>query len=48
MSSVRIWLDEQKIQPAEFKTAVDAEGLTCTIGFLSVEEADRFRAQFDV
>jgi hypothetical protein len=46
MMRLRTWLDMAKIQPAEFKTLVDVKGYAFTIGFLSVGDADQFRAQF--
>jgi len=46
MSRIRIWLDNQKIQPATFTTAADANGYTLTIGFRDQRDADRFRLQF--
>jgi hypothetical protein len=48
MNKLRSWLDGQKIQPTEFKTAADAAGCTFYIGFKSVEEATWFRDQFGI
>lgn len=46
MSRLRTWLDGQKIQPATFKTFVDAKGYLLENGFRTTDEAGRFRAQF--
>lgn len=46
MHRLRIWLDAEKIQHADFKTQADSKGYTFTIGFLTAGDADRFRAQF--
>jgi len=46
MNKLRAWLDAQKIQPAEFRTSADGRGYTFTIGFRTIEDATRFRAQF--
>jgi hypothetical protein len=46
MKRLRIWLDSERIEPSEFKTAVDAAGYTFTIGFRRPQDAKRFRAQF--
>jgi outer membrane lipoprotein-sorting protein len=46
MIRLRTWLDREKIQPAEFKTAVDGKGYKFTIGFLNTNDVERFRAQF--
>jgi len=46
MQRLRIWLDSERIEPSEFKAAVDATGYTFTIEFRSFPDADRFRAQF--
>jgi len=46
MNNIRVWLDAQKIRPAEFKTSADVKGYTFTLGFRTIEEAKRFRAQF--
>ena len=45
MNRLRIWLDHQKIQPAEFKTITDAKGYALDIAFRSVTDAERFRRQ---
>jgi hypothetical protein len=46
MKRLRIWLDSERIEPSEFTTAVDAGGYTLTFAFRSLEDAERFRAQF--
>jgi outer membrane lipoprotein-sorting protein len=46
MKRLRIWLDSERIEPSDFKTAVDADGYTFTIGFRRAQDAKRFRAQF--
>jgi hypothetical protein len=46
MTTIRAWLDGQKIQPAAFTAAADAKGYTLTIGFRTIEEASRFNLQF--
>lgn len=40
------WLDQQKIQREELTIATDGKGYRFTISFLSIDDADRFRAQF--
>ena len=46
MSRLRAWLDSEKIQSSGFTTSAGAMGYTFTIGFRSIIDADRFRAQF--
>jgi outer membrane lipoprotein-sorting protein len=46
MNKIRSWLDEERIEPARFTTATDATGHTFTIGFKSIEDANRFHHQF--
>ena len=46
MIRFRTWFDSQKIQPAEFSSAVDAKGYKLTIVFLNTNHAERFRTQF--
>jgi hypothetical protein len=46
MNKIRSWLDGQKIQAVTFKTLPDAMGHIFTIGFRTIEDATRFRAQF--
>jgi hypothetical protein len=46
MSRLRTWLDSEKIQSSGFTTSAGAMGYTFTIGFRSIIDADRFRAQF--
>ena len=46
MRKLRVWLDGEKIYPAQFKTAVDACGYAFTIGFRNIDDANRFRARF--
>jgi hypothetical protein len=46
MKRLRLWLDGEKIQIAQFETAVDAGGLRLSMGFRTIQDADRFRAQF--
>jgi len=46
MCKFGIWLDQQKIQPEELTIAIDGKGYRFTISFLSIDDADRFRAQF--
>ena len=48
MNKLRSWLDREKIQVADFKTAVDPKGYVLIIGFPSPDAADRFRQQFVV
>jgi len=46
MKRLRIWLDSERIEPSDFKTAADAAGYTFTIEFRSPKDAKRFRTQF--
>jgi len=46
MSKLRSWLDSQKIQLAEFKTIPDAKGYVFDVAFRSINDAARFRNQF--
>ena len=46
MSKMRLWLDGEKIQLAMFKTGVDARGYMLDVGFRTIDDAERFRAQF--
>jgi hypothetical protein len=46
MKRLRIWLDSERIEPSDFKTAADAAGYTFTIGFRRPQDAKRFRTQF--
>ena len=46
MSRIRTWLDQNKIEPKSFSTAVADGGLTLTIRFRSEADAELFRAQF--
>jgi len=47
MNKFREWLDSQKIQPREFKIDSTLHYSTITIGFGTVEDAERFRAEFE-
>jgi hypothetical protein len=47
MSTIRTWLDDQKIQPLDFKTAVDATGVILSTRFRRDDEAELFRQRFD-
>jgi hypothetical protein len=46
MKRLRIWLDSERIEPSDFKTAADGAGHSFTIGFRRPQDAKRFRAQF--
>jgi hypothetical protein len=46
MNEIRTWLDDEKIQPTEFKTIVTQAGLGFEISFKSEWEADRFQRRF--
>jgi hypothetical protein len=46
MAGLRTWLDQEKIQTAEFKSSVDGAGHRLTLGFRTIEDAERLRAQF--
>jgi len=46
MKQIRLLLDEEKLQATSFTTSIDAKGFTMTVGFASVEDADRFRQRF--
>jgi hypothetical protein len=46
MNTFRTWLDGEKIQPREFKIDAGRRDLTFALGFGSVAEAERFRAEF--
>ena len=46
MAELRSWLDGEKIKPSSCTTSVDAKGFAMTIGFVSIEDADRFRQRF--
>jgi hypothetical protein len=45
MNEMRVWLDSQKIQPAEFKPA-SKPSVGFEIAFRKTEEAERFRERF--
>jgi hypothetical protein len=46
MKQLRLWLDGEKLQATSFTTSIDAKGFTMTVGFASIEDADRFRQRF--
>jgi hypothetical protein len=46
MNEVRFWLDENKIEPVDFKTVVGREGIGFEIRFRKEEEGDRFQRAF--
>jgi hypothetical protein len=46
MSEIRIWLDNERIQLADFKTVVGRAGLGFEIRFKSEREAERFQERF--
>jgi hypothetical protein len=46
MSRLRDWLDAEKIQLATFRTGVDTRGYPLDVGFRTVDDSKRFRAQF--
>jgi hypothetical protein len=46
MSKLRRWLDGEKIQLSTFRTGIDARGYTFDVGFRTVDDLKRFRAQF--
>ena len=46
MKDIRIWLDSERIQPAEFKAVVGRAGLGFEISFNDEREAERFQERF--
>jgi hypothetical protein len=46
-SKIQAWLTREGIEPSQFKTKEDVWGHTVTVGFHNLEEADRFRAEFE-
>jgi hypothetical protein len=46
MKDIRIWLDSERIQPAEFKVVVGRAGLGFEISFNDESEAERFQERF--
>ena len=46
MKDIRIWLDREQIQPAEFKAVVGRTGLGFEISFNDKSEAQRFQERF--
>jgi hypothetical protein len=46
MKDIRIWLDNERIQPAEFKAVVGRAGLGFEISFNDEGEAERFQERF--
>ena len=46
MNRIRTWLDQRKIQPKSFHTAVRDGGFLLTITFYNETEAVLFREQF--
>jgi hypothetical protein len=46
MKRLRIWLDSERIEPSDFKTAVDAAGYTFTIGFRATHNRCRVMGHF--
>ena len=46
MSEIRSWLDQNKIEPIDFKTVVGREGIGFEIRFRTEGEAERFQREF--
>jgi hypothetical protein len=46
MMRLRTWLGGEKTRPAEFKTRAKGGSFTFTLGFVSIDNADRFRMRF--
>jgi hypothetical protein len=46
MNEIRIWLDNERIEPAEFRTIVSRAGLEFEISFHNGWGAERFQARF--
>jgi hypothetical protein len=46
MRAIRSWLDDEGIEPAQFKTVVGRKGLGFEISFRSECEAERFQKRF--
>ena len=46
MNEIRSWLDQNKIEPIDFKTVVGREGIGFEIRFRTEGEAERFQREF--
>ena len=46
MKDIRIWLDSEGIEPADFKAVVGRVGLGFEISFNDQREAERFQKRF--
>ena len=46
LNEVRSWLDRNRIEPIEFKTAVGRKGIGFEIRFRTEDEAQRFQREF--
>ena len=46
MNEIRSWLDQNRIQPVDFKTVVGREGIGFEIRFRTEGEAERFQREF--
>jgi hypothetical protein len=46
MSEIRAWLNNERIEPVEFKTVVGRAGLGFEISFRGEREAERFQQRF--
>jgi hypothetical protein len=46
MRDIRIWLDNERIEPVEFKAVVGKLGLGFEISFRDEHEAERFQERF--
>ena len=46
MNEIRSWLEENRIEPVDFKTLVGREGIGFEIRFRTEEEGERFQRAF--
>jgi hypothetical protein len=46
MNEIRSWLDQNKIEPIDFKTVVGRQGIGFEIRFRTEGEAERFQREF--
>ena len=46
MNEIRSWLDQNRIEPVDFKTVVGREGIGFEIRFRTEGEAERFQREF--
>jgi hypothetical protein len=46
ITEIREWLDDEKIEPVDFKTLVGAMGIGFEISFKTEGEAERFQERF--